>query len=172
MPSRGYLDSPGRVGWTWLGSKWDGQIPCRPKRVESLHPANERKSRRLSWAQPESRQPFFEDTSSLEREGRVDANEQGIENSIGDFRHKLCSRSLPRRFHLGLQKCTLTLSCTSAGREPWLLRAHISLFWNQSMLLSATFHNVRSLLIQNLNSEPANSKGRRRLLMSKTRQTY
>ena len=117
VPSRGYLDSPGRVGWTWLGSEWDGQIPCRPKRAESLHPANEKKRRRLSWAQPESRQPFFEDTSSLEREGRVDANKQwkGIENSIGDFRHKPCSRSLPRRCgHLGLQRCTLTLSCTSA----------------------------------------------------------
>ena len=173
VPSRGYLDSPGRVGWTWPGSVWGGRIPCRPKRVESLHPASVRKSRMLSWAQPKSRQPFFEGTSSLRREGRLEANEQwkGIENSIGDFRHTLCSRSPPRRCNLALQRCTRTLSCTSASREPWPLRAHISLFWNQSMFPSTISAKVQFLLTQHLNSEPADSKDRRRILMSKIRQT-
>lgn len=33
------------------------------------------------------------------------------------------------RCNFGLQRCTLTPSCTSVGRGVWLLQAHISLFW-------------------------------------------
>jgi len=76
-PWQEYLCFPTRVGWIWPESKWDGRTPCRPKLVESLRPASVKKSRSWSRTPPETRRPFFEDDSVLQRQEGVEANETG-----------------------------------------------------------------------------------------------
>lgn len=55
---RGYLYSPTRAGSIFPESVWDVRTPYLPKRVESLHPVDGRRTQNSSWTLLESRRPF------------------------------------------------------------------------------------------------------------------